>query len=616
MLKSSLKVVIAASFIGITSVTAMAAFTTSEYGSGQYSDGSSVGDILQNFLGGDGVEEISLSDLSDLASALASADSFDFSSNPSLALFDSNNDGSISEQEFVDVLANLSSITGVDTSDSGKYAQAYATELAAMSQPVTTAQIQAAITAGNAYAVDAPDILATTLTFLGTDSSHSGILGIQDGFNNTLSGGTGNCTTTVTATHATDSDAANRFDVSSSGNLILASGVDIEDLEPGTYTVSVSATDSNSSTYGLTTTSDVSLTVSNEKGCIINNGISAGDFSAGDGNISGATVTISGSHNVNDKLFVRTATSVSTDDNTSDVTYGGFGVGGITAVYDKSSGELVFSGSTSLANWISIFKKVGYIYDNDNASSVNTRSLIFSLSDHIPYNHTDGNDHFYKFISGSKTFNDARVAADNSSLFGLQGYLATITSAAEQTYIYPKIGGQGWIGACDYLGDNTTAGHCGLTSTEVNNLKLKSSWVASNGDYSIGNGEGYWYWVTGPERFSYIGHDEGNKSNNCRQRTYSRGADAFNQTSADETYTNFKNAEPNNYLVSDCDNDAGGEHMLHFYSTGEWNDYNNTAGSIEGYLIEYGGMSGDPTVDLTEDKSYNIQNEGQFCAHQ
>ena len=617
MLKSSLKVVIAASFIGITSVTAMAAFTTSEYGSGQYSDGSSVGDILQNFLGGDGVEEISLSDLSDLASALANADSFDFSSNPSLALFDSNNDGSISEQEFVDVLANLSSITGVDTSDSGKYAQAYATELAAMSQPVTTAQIQAAITAGNAYAVDAPDILATTLTFLGTDSSHSGILGIQDGFNNTLSGGTGNCTTTVTATHATDSDAANRFDVSSSGNLILASGVDIEDLEPGTYTVSVSATDSNSSTYGLTTTSDVSLTVSNEKGCIINNGIAAGDFSAGDGNISGATVTISGSHNVNDKLFVRTATSISTDDNTSDVTYGGFGVGGITAVYDKSSGELVFSGSTSLANWISIFKKVGYIYDNDNASSVNTRSLIFSLSDHIPYNHTDGNDHFYKFISGSKTFNDARVAADNSSLFGLQGYLATITSAAEQTYIYPKIGGQGWIGACDYLGDNTTAGHCGLTSTEVNNLKLKSSWVVSNGSYDVGDGEGYWYWISGPERLSYMGHDEGNKSNNCRQRTYAQnGVDVFNQASADETYTNFRGAEPNNYLVSDCDNDAGGEHMMHFYSDGKWNDYGNNSSSIQGYLIEYGGMSGDPTVDLTEDKSYNIQNEGQFCAHQ
>ena len=619
-MKSSIKVIVAASLIGLSSMTAMAAFTTSEYGSGSYTAGSSVGDILQNFLGGDGLQAIETSDLSALATALASADSFDYSSNPSLSIFDEDNDGMISEQEFVNILAGMAAIDNVDTSSNGIYAQAYATELAAMTAPITEAKIQAAINDGNNYSVNSPDILASALTFLGTNSSHSGILGIQDGFDNTLSGGTGNCSTTVTATHATDTDAANRFDVTADGNLVLASGVDIEDLEPGTYTVSVTATDTNSSTYGLSTTSDVSLTVSNEKGCIVNNGITSSNFSAGDNSstITGATVTISGDHSTNDKLFVRTASSITTDNTTGDVVYKNItGYSAIdNATYDKSSGELVFKGTTTLANWIEIFKLVGFIYD-DNGTPTNTRSLIFSLSDNIPYNHPDGSDHFYNFISGNKTFNDARVAANNSTLFGLQGYLATITSAAEQTYIYPKIGGQGWIGACDYLGDTTTAGHCGLTTSEVNNLKLKSSWVDSNGSYDVGDGEGYWYWVTGPERLSYMGHDEGNKSNNCRQRTYAQnGVDVFNQASADETYTNFRGAEPNNYLVSNCSQDAGGEHMMHFYSDGKWNDYSNNSGSIQGYLIEYGGMSGDPTVDLTEDKSYNISTEGQFCAHQ
>ena len=190
-----------------------------------------------------------------------------------------------------------------------------------------------------------------------------------------------------------------------------------------TYTVSVTATDTNSSTYGLSTTSDVSLTVSNEKGCIVNNGITSSNFSAGDNSstITSATVTISGDHSTNDKLFVRTATSITIDNTTGDVVYKNItGYSAIdNATYDKSSGELVFKGTTTLANWIEVFKLVGYIYD-DNGTPTNTRSLIFSLSDNIPYNHPDGSDHFYNFISGNKTFNDARVAANNSTLFGLR----------------------------------------------------------------------------------------------------------------------------------------------------------------------------------------------------
>ena len=60
------------------------------------------------------------------------------------------------------------------------------------------------------------------------------------------------------------------------------------------------------------------------------------------------------------------------------------------------------------------------------------------------FNHSDGKSHFYKFKDESEDgidFDDALVAAGNSTLFGLQGYLATITSAAEQQYIQPKLGG-------------------------------------------------------------------------------------------------------------------------------------------------------------------------------
>ncbi len=618
----SLRIFALAGGISVLSLTAMAAFTTSEFGKGGFVDGSSVGDILNNFLGTDGAQQIDLTDLSSLATALSSSDSFDYSSNASLALFDQNNDGEISEQEFVNILNGIGGLNNVDTSDNGIYAQAYATELAGMTAPVTLAQIQSAITAGNTYAVDAPQVQTTSLAFSGLDYAHSSSLGILDVLGNSLDNASANVITSFSASHASDSNASSRFAISTAGALTLASGTDIEDLEPGTYTISVTAMDDNTLSYDLDVTTDVSLTVSNERGCIINNGIASANFTAGGDStvIEGATVTISGSHNENDKLFVRTASSISVDNSTNDVTYSSIpGYSGITdAVYDKSSGELVFDGSLTLANWINVFKLVGYIFDDNGTNPNGTRSLIFSLSNNIPYNHSDGDDHFYNFIDTALTFENARIAADNTTLFGLQGYLATITSEAEQDYIEPKIGGQGWIGACDRLGDTTVRGYCGLTSTEVSNLNGQSSWLNSNGDYSIGGGEGYWYWVTGPERLDYLGQDKGNASNNFRQRTYVRGADVFDQTNADVTYTNFKGAEPNNYLINDssCTSNCGGENMLHFYSDGQWNDYNNTASSIQGYLIEYGGMDGDPVVDLTEDKTYTIATEGQFCAHQ
>lgn len=618
----SLRVLVLASGISALSLTAMAGFTTSELGKGGFVDGSSVGDILNNFLGTNGAQQIDLTDLSTLATALSSSDSFDYSSNASLALFDQNNDGEISEQEFVNILNGIGVLDGVDTTDNGIYAQAYATELAAMTSPITLAQIQTAITTGNTYAVDAPQVQTTTLAFSGLDSSHSSSLGILDGLGNSLDNASANVITSFSASHTSDSNATSRFAISATGALTLASDQDIEDLQPGTYTISVTATDDNTLSYDRDVTTDVSLTVSNERGCIINNGIASANFNAGgDGEvIEGATVTISGSHDENDKLFVRTAASIAVDDDTDDVTYSSIpGYSGITnAVYDKSSGELVFNGSLTLANWVEVFKLVGYIFDDNGSNPNETRSLIFSLSNNIPYNHPDGEDHFYNFDNTSLTFENARIAADNTTLFGLQGYLATITSQAEQEYIEPKIGGQGWIGACDRMGETTIRDYCGLTSTEVSNLFGQSSWVDSNGDYSIGQGEGYWYWISGPERLDYMGHDRGNSSTHHRQRTYSRGTSVFNQDNATQTYTNFKGGEPNNYLInnSSCTSNCGGENMLHFYSDGRWNDYSNNSGSIQGYLIEYGGMDGDPVVDLTEDKTYTIATEGQFCAHQ
>ena len=607
------------------SASSFAMFTTSEFGKGGFTDGGSVGDILNNFLGTDGAQEIDLDDLSALANALSSADSFDYASNASLSIFDQNSDGEISEQEFVNVLAGIGGLNNVDTTDDGIYAQAYATELADMSEPVTLAKIQTAITTGNTYAVDAPQIPNTSFTFSALNTSNSSSLGLIDGLGNTL--GNANLINSFSAQHSDGDDYSDNFTITNNGSIELASGVNIDDLAAGTYTFSVTSTDSNSLSYELSTTTDVTLTLSNAQGCIVTDDVVDADFTTNTSastSIDGATVTINGNHNEDDLLFVKGATSSSTSDN---VSYTNIGYG-ITGFYDKTIGQMTFSGSTTEANWINVFKKVGYIYDNTSTPDNGSRSLIFSLSSNIVYNHPDGDDHFYKFISNDGiNFDDAFAAADNSTLFGLQGYLVTITSAAEQAYIVPKLKGAGWIGGCDRLADSTVQDHCRIDSSDLSNLigVSQSEWDNTTGTYSMGDGEGYFYWVTGPERLEFIVQDIKNcnsSSDPDKQRTYPTAStcndsDSLDSSDSNYPYTNFQYTEPNNYRH---DGDIG-ENYLHVHGTGLWNDWRldgdtTTSGNAaKGYIVEYGGFDNETVPDLTVDKSYTIATDGQFCAY-
>ena len=60
------------------------------------------------------------------------------------------------------------------------------------------------------------------------------------------------------------------------------------------------------------------------------------------------------------------------------------------------------------------------------------------------------NGHFYEFVAAQGiTWTDAKVAADARDIFGLKGYLATLTSDAENTFAFSKSQATGWIGASD-----------------------------------------------------------------------------------------------------------------------------------------------------------------------
>src|SRR5690606_14753608 len=119
------------------------------------------------------------------------------------------------------------------------------------------------------------------------------------------------------------------------------------------------------------------------------------------------------------------------------------------------------------------------------------------------------NGHYYEYVSApGMTWADAKAAAESRELFGLKGYLATVTSAEENAFITPKLGGDGWMGASDA---------------------------------AI---EGQWRWVTGPEAGTLFWTGTGSGS------------------SVDGNYENWGDGEPNN---------AGEEDYAHFISSnGKW----------------------------------------------
>ena len=167
--------------------------------------------------------------------------------------------------------------------------------------------------------------------------------------------------------------------------------------------------------------------------------------------------------------------------------------------------------------------------------------------------------HFYVFESDLNiTWTDAKTKAEGKTYYGLKGYLATILSAEESQISAEQISGAGWIGAND-----------------------KAQ-------------EGVWNWVTGPEGVI-----------NFWNGTFT-GSAPIDATTGLPMYSNWNTNEPNN---------AGDEDYAHITDdsiglTGSWNDLPNEGGGgpyqAKGYIIEYGGMPGDPVLQISASTSIYV----------
>lgn len=267
------------------------------------------------------------------------------------------------------------------------------------------------------------------------------------------------------------------------------------------------------------------------------------------GTINGFIVTITGTYMSGDVL-----------------TYTGTLPSGVTATaFSSLTHSLVFSGSTTAANWQTLLRTVR-IKTVSATCFPESRQVSF-IAGNAYYNPLNG--HFYYQSTSNTSWTDAKTGAEASSLFGLQGYLATVTSQAENSFISVLLGQDSWIGCSDRYSEINSA--LGYT--------LYASTTNSGGTNNNGNAEGYWYWVTGPERGTKMRTGNDNNQNNYHIGGVVSGI-----------YQNWAGSEPNDWnSTSFGDEDYG--HM--YTSSGLWNDYPNSS-SIRS-VWEYGGMPNDNT---------------------
>jgi PKD repeat protein len=245
--------------------------------------------------------------------------------------------------------------------------------------------------------------------------------------------------------------------------------------------------------------------------------------------------------------------------------------GGLTSIWFASTGSLELRGGTTNEDYAKAIRTIGY-KNSKPVPTLGIRKITISLND-IDYLPETG--HFYRFVEKlNLSWTDAKAEAELTNYYGLKGYLATITSQGENDFIKLKTKGVGWIGASD---------------------------AAVEGD---------WRWVTGPE-----GLEDG-----IQGRLFWKGTGYLAKTNpsvygpVNGAYHNWNRWDTpySSSLGSGTwePNQSGNEDYAHITvfpnnpnDSYKWNDLPNIGGSNDyvskGYLIEFGGMPGEPVLNLT-----------------
>jgi hypothetical protein len=229
---------------------------------------------------------------------------------------------------------------------------------------------------------------------------------------------------------------------------------------------------------------------------------------------------------------------------------------GVFANYNATNGILTLSGNLTPSNVQAVFRTVSL---TTTSSVLLPRYVTFSLGDV----YSNANGHFYKLNTSIQDWQNAKLSAQSASYFGMQGYLATITSSSENAFVknIASPTSSVWIGGSDEY-------------TSINNVlgaTLYINQIAS---------EGKFYWVNGPE--SGLQFSQNNST----------------PITQPGMYTNWLSGEPNN--------SGANEHFTQLLTaSGQWNDLPMT-GNLIPSVIEFGEMGLDSCLIASFTKKVNV----------
>ena len=112
--------------------------------------------------------------------------------------------------------------------------------------------------------------------------------------------------------------------------------------------------------------------------------------------------------------------------------------------FDGSTGVLTLSGNATAAAYQAVLRTVTYANAAGYSASTAARGVTFTIGSGLRY---AGTGHFYEFVaSAGVTWDAANTAASGRTYFGLQGYLVTVTSSGENTFVKGKLAQNAWMG--------------------------------------------------------------------------------------------------------------------------------------------------------------------------